>query len=170
MAIHPNYRPAVQNLQRYLRRLSYDDCSIPPIPVDGIFGSETGRALTVFQQREGLNPTGIADLETWTALYAAYLALIAKTEILPEYSLFTYTPIHMNEVSRNVTLLQGILNQLAFIYDFPVLPQITGIYDEATADNIRHIQNRAALEPTGIPNISTWNTILRNYSQYTAEN
>ena len=33
--------------------------------VDGIFGRETQQAVRVFQAREGLPVTGIADLQTW---------------------------------------------------------------------------------------------------------
>ena len=32
---------AVRNLQRYLRRLSYNNESIRPVPIDGIFDTET---------------------------------------------------------------------------------------------------------------------------------
>ena len=35
MTEHPTNRDAVRNLQRYLRRLSYEDNGILPIPVDG---------------------------------------------------------------------------------------------------------------------------------------
>ena len=36
--------------------------------VDGIFGRETQQAVRVFQAREGLPVTGIADLQTWELL------------------------------------------------------------------------------------------------------
>ena len=42
-----NQTQAIMNLQRYLRQLSYDDTRIPPVPVDGVFGTTTCRALAI---------------------------------------------------------------------------------------------------------------------------
>lgn len=46
---------------------------IDPGPLDGIRGSKTRAATSVFQTRAGLPPTGIADAATWAALRAAGL-------------------------------------------------------------------------------------------------
>ena len=64
MNTHPNYSIAVQNLQTYLRRLSYACPEIPPPPVDGIFDSATECSLRAFQELNGLEPTGVADART----------------------------------------------------------------------------------------------------------
>ena len=37
---------------------------------DGVFGSKTQTAVKMFQEQTGLNPSGIADNETQTRLYA----------------------------------------------------------------------------------------------------
>jgi len=58
---HPNQAPAVENLQRYLRQLSYDQPEIPAPPIDGIFESQTEEALRQFQRSRGLPVTGSAD-------------------------------------------------------------------------------------------------------------
>ena len=34
-------RDAIRNLQRYLRRISYEDNRISPVPIDGIFDDRT---------------------------------------------------------------------------------------------------------------------------------
>ena len=44
-----NQATAVENLQRYLRRLSFDDPRIPRVPVDGIFDTVTEDATRAFQ-------------------------------------------------------------------------------------------------------------------------
>lgn len=58
--------PAVRRLQTLLRIAGFN-----PGPVDGIFGPRTQAALVAFQQsvRE-IEVTGVADLDTWTALGA----------------------------------------------------------------------------------------------------
>lgn len=58
--------PAVSRLQSLLRIAGFD-----PGAIDGIFGARTQAALIAFQQsvRE-LEVTGVADIETWTALGA----------------------------------------------------------------------------------------------------
>lgn len=58
--------PAVRRFQTLLRIAGFD-----PGPIDGIFGPRTQAALLAFQRsvRE-LEITGVADIETWTALGA----------------------------------------------------------------------------------------------------
>ena len=51
---HPNYSPAVANLQRYLRQLAYTSPEIGQVPVDGIFDSATRDALQNYQRLAGL--------------------------------------------------------------------------------------------------------------------
>lgn len=65
--LHPGDRgTAVSRLQTLLRIAGFD-----PGPIDGIFGPRTYSSVIAFQQsiRE-LEVTGIADIETWTALGA----------------------------------------------------------------------------------------------------
>ena len=62
-------REAIRNVQRYLRQLSYTDSEIPPVPVDGIFGEATSNSLMAFQQKNGLRVSGVADRESFDALY-----------------------------------------------------------------------------------------------------
>ena len=52
---------AIQNLQTYLRQLSYHDQSIKAPPIDGIFDTDTKQSLMDFQASRGLPPTGVAD-------------------------------------------------------------------------------------------------------------
>ena len=63
---------ARRNLQKYLRQLAYFDENIPFVPLDGNSGSATADALRAYQARRGLPVTGVADQETWEALYEDY--------------------------------------------------------------------------------------------------
>ena len=63
----------VRELQKYLLEISYATHGYPHLAIDGIFGKETKDALSRFQRSRRLPVTGVADRETWQALYAAYL-------------------------------------------------------------------------------------------------
>lgn len=55
-------------LQKRLHQMGYD-----PVAFDGDFGPKTEAALKAFQRAAGLEPTGVADLETQRAMNTAYL-------------------------------------------------------------------------------------------------
>lgn len=63
----------VYRLQEYLRRVSLVNQNIPNIALDGIFGSETKKAVMSFQKVYGLEVTGIVDDEMWDKLYNEYM-------------------------------------------------------------------------------------------------
>ena len=92
MALSPYETQAIFNLQRYLRQLSRFDPAIPTVDEDGIFGEETRRSLSAFQQKYGLPVTGTADPETWARLFSEYLASVEeRTRPDPVY-IFPATP------------------------------------------------------------------------------
>lgn len=77
MASHPQVAygssgSAVRTMQSYLVRLGY---SLPIYGVDGIFGSETRRAVIRFQANNRLVQDGICGPKTWAALDAAIARL-----------------------------------------------------------------------------------------------
>lgn len=163
---------AVRNLQRYLRRLSYEDKGIRPVPVDGIFDTETEEALTEFQRAYGLPATGRADRETWELLYAEYTRLTEEEDRVERIDLFPSEPEHykttLGEESAFVLLLQWLLSELTAVYD--TLPVLTpnGRFDEATSEAVREFQRRNSLEPTGLVDRNTWNRIAREYEFWAA--
>lgn len=63
----------VYRLQEYLRRVSLVNQNIPNITLDGIFGSETKKAVMSFQKEYGPEVTGIVDDEMWDKLYNEYI-------------------------------------------------------------------------------------------------
>lgn len=63
----------VFRLQEYLRKVAAVNINIPQIALDGIFGSETKRAVMSFQKEYGLDITGIVDDQTWDKLYNEYI-------------------------------------------------------------------------------------------------
>ena len=167
----PTTKPvAVRNLQRYLRRLSYEDHGIPPVPVDGIFGSRTQESLSAFQRAFFLPVTGIADRETWDALFAEYSRLRREKDAPRFPDLFPQVPPHyetsMGESSAFITLLQWMLGELKVAYDSLPEPLLSGVYDDATASSVRAFQAIHGLPQTGRVNRAVWNRIVEEYNQY----
>lgn len=66
----------IRLLQEYLRELSEVYPEIPPVEVNGIFGSATRSAVRAFQSLFGLNVTGIVDALTWDAITDAYVDVV----------------------------------------------------------------------------------------------
>ena len=90
---------ARMNLQRYLRQLAYFDENIPFVPIDGNKGSNTTDAIRAFQSSRGLPATGVADQETWEAIYEEYLTSLEKRRRLRDFHPFRQSRVIMRCVS-----------------------------------------------------------------------
>ena len=73
-----NQRRDIEDIQRSLRTLSWEDTRIPSLSVDGLFGPETASSLSAFQRTSGLPATGKADNITWDALFEAYRQAVTQ--------------------------------------------------------------------------------------------
>lgn len=164
---HPNYSPAVANLQRYLRQLAYHIPEIPQVPVDGIFESATRDALTAYQRIAGLPLTGVADKDTWDTLYSDYLDSVERYSLPTQISLFQRFPIgyymDVGAVGIDVAALQYMLGELALLY-LLTPPKVTGTYDQETADAVRTLQESLFLPVTGQVDVLTWNAIADRFN------
>lgn len=79
----------VEHLQYMLSVLSSYIPEIPPITVDGIYGSATRNAVLAAQRRFGLPQTGIVNYETWTEIYDQFSGIETISWRNPES--FPYT-------------------------------------------------------------------------------
>lgn len=90
----------VEHLQYMLQVLSSYIQEIPPVTVDGVFGSNTRNAVLAAQRRFGLPQTGIVDFDTWEAIYDQFSGIETISWRNPEN--FPYTSaIIGNTNSRN---------------------------------------------------------------------
>lgn len=161
-------RRNIEILQRYLRQLSYFE-ELTPVPIDGIYGSETAEAVREFQSRAGLPVTGLVDRETWDAIYLAYLESLAENSPPERISIFPRIPknyaITEGESWFLVELLQFMLIELSRDYDGFGQLEINGVYDRETADAVRDFQMRNGLPVTGEVDKTTWNAIVKQYNK-----
>lgn len=168
MAEFINERDAIRNLQKYLRQLGYFDTDMPLIPIDGIFESNTRDALMMFQTKNGLAPTGVADKETWDALFTEYLASLADNAPTVMIDPFPRFPEGYKIVSGDawflVDIVQHILEELRVRYDDFENVTRTGVYDAETERAIMDFQRRNSLPETGFTDKATWNELANQYN------
>ena len=172
MTQNPTHSSAVYNLQRYLRQLSYTDDRISAPPQDGIFGEKTKKSLKEFQRSRGLSPSGVADKETWDALYAEYLLSAALYAPPRPLDVFPRVPdgyaVSLGDEFFLVSIIQFLLNELRILYDSFIPLLISGVYDDATAENIREFQRKNKISVSGRVDKETWDALSRAYNEYAA--
>ena len=159
-------RDARINLQTYLRQLAYFDESIPLVPIDGNQGSDTSDAIRAFQRRRGLPITGIADQETWEAIYEEYLISLEESAPPAPFSPFPAAPadyaLREGDSGFPVSALQFMLEEISVFFPIKAV-EIDGIYGPDTRDAVSELQARYLLPVTGETDKLTWNAIVRLY-------
>lgn len=157
---------ARKNLQAYLRQLAYFDENIPLVPIDGNKGSDTSDAIRAFQRRRGLPVTGIADQETWEAIYEEYLISLEEAAPPAPFSPFPAEPANyaLREGDRGfpVAALQFMLEEISVFFPISAV-RVDGIYGTETRDAISELQARYLLPVTGETDKLTWNAVVRLY-------
>ena len=165
-----NYEDAVRNLQRYLRTISFYDDRITRVPIDGIYDTDTRKAVSEFQATRGLTPIGIVDKKTFDMIFKEFSQIVEANDRSNNINLFPNAPQNyeaaIGEESSFVAIIQLILRELSIIYDSIPDTQITGIFDQVTEDAIKEFQRLSGLSPTGKVNLQTWNRLIRDFSNY----
>ena len=174
MPRYENEAQAIENLQRYLRQLSYHNPEITAPPIDGIFERDTERALREFQRMQGLPVTGRADRRTWEELYALYRASVAENEpprtvaILP----FVAGEILLSEGDEGFTIsvLQFMLRELGESLVELEDVEVSGIFDSKTAQAVRLFRKQNGLPEGETVDLITWNTLVDRFNRLGVEN
>lgn len=114
----------VEHLQYMLSVLSAYIPEIPPLNIDGIFGSATRAAVIAAQRRFGLPQTGIVDFNTWDEIYDQFSGIENTT--LRDEETFPFTEAIQgqtqprNRYARTSTLTQFPGNDLRLGNQDPV--------------------------------------------------
>ena len=174
MPRYENEAQAIQNLQRYLRQLSYHYPEITAPPIDGIFDRDTEKSLREFQAMRGLPVTGRADRRTWEELYAMYRASVAENEpprtvaILP----FVAGEILLSKGDEGFTInvLQYMLRELGESLTELEEVEVSGIFDDKTARAVRLFRAQNGLPEGEIVDLITWNTLVDRFNRLGIEN
>ena len=174
MPSYENEAQAVENLQRYLRQLSYHHPEITPPPIDGIFESDTEKALREFQAMQGLPVTGSADKETWDALYAMYRASISENEPPRTVAILPFVAgeilLQKGDEGFTINVLQYMLRELGESLIELEEVEINGVFDEKTARSVRLFKKQNGLPEGETVDLVTWNTLVDRFNRLGVEN
>lgn len=155
----------IRSLQTMLRVIETDaGLDLPVIP-DGIYGNQTQRAVSRFQQERGLPVTGIADQSTWERIVLEYpdaLARVSPAEPI-RILLDPGAEFRLGDESYYIYLMQAMLLALGEIYESVTVPQVNGIFDQVTADSVASFQMMSQLPQTGIMDKVTWKHLALQY-------
>ena len=167
MAEKQNEREAILNIQKYLRHLSYHDDAINPVPIDGIWESDTARAVAAFQEKNGLRVTGTVDRQTWDVLKREYDKSVAQNSPTVPIFLFPRMPqdysLKIGDTGFLNDAVQYMLYELSSIYFFPNF-EISTVYTEKTADAVRDFQKRNSIAPSGKVDRETWDAMATQHN------
>ncbi len=148
----------VRDLQNLLQDAGY---SVGRAGADGIFGSDTFRAVAAFQEDHGLEVDGIAGRETMAALDAAVYGQekpdppAAAPDSDAQPSEFWLPDLQLGDKDPAVTLLQAALNIRGFDCGSP-----DGIFGPKTQAALNRFKESRKMEQNGIADRETWNKIL----------
>ncbi len=165
-----SYLTEVENLQKYLRQLSFSDRDITSVPVDGIWGSATKDAVRTFQRKNRLDPTGTVNKETWDRIYSEYKKDCEKSS--PPLSMPIFPRIPRGYYAEKgaegflVHAIQYMLNEVMTSYSEFTWPPIAqdGIYGTDTENAVSAYQKFRGLNENGNMDILTWNDLVRLYT------
>lgn len=157
--------PSVFALQSALRQLSLSGAAIPQVLPDGIFGPETSDALIMFQRKNRLPPTGVADHTTWNELFAQ----AQRVRFVPASGILPFPNGGFYSAGARGNLFYIVQSMLSTISNhFANIPTVsfTGVLDEETAQALRILQQTFDLSPTGALDQHTWDilSLLYNFS------
>lgn len=162
---------AIMQIQSFLRVLEISGEENVTVPVDGIYGEITAKAVREFQRKNGLPQTGTVDKATYDLLYEKALeAEFEQSLPLPIYIFPNGRSVAKGEKSDFVLLLQIILNTLTIAYDDFSPLELNGNFDEEMENAIKLFQTRNNIPESGIVNKATWNALVNNFNKHSTQN
>lgn len=158
----------VYSLQTMLRSLSSLHDFIPPVPLDGIFGTETLEAVLQFQKELFPPATGVVNQDVWDALQqelTPHKENLEKPRVLRAYP-EEGDPLEFGEERGEIALFQLMFQLLStslvgIAYDPP-----SGNFTEALQLNVIWLQEISGLPITGQLDQQTWDRLARLYELF----
>lgn len=142
----------VRELQSMLRLVESSQGQHLPVIADGIYGSQTERAVKSFQRSHGLPVTGVADHATWERLVQeADRSRESRMEAAPvRIVLQPDQVIRPGERNRHLYMLQGMLKALAERYSNLPQVDVSGVNDEKTQAAVKALKSCTDCKADGI--------------------
>lgn len=153
----------VRTLQYYLSFLGSFVTELPLLTMSGIFDAQTGEAVRAFQARQGLPQTGVVDLATWNTIVTIYSDIVDNLPSDFQAQLGRIYPgyyITIGTEGQSVIDIQEAINIVAEYEGTLPKVEVTGIYDEATAEAIRQLQTQEGITSNGVVGPLTWQALM----------
>ena len=160
----------VRGLQEMLRNISYYVEDVLPVIPDGNFTQNTMDSVVSFQKAYGLESNGEVDSITWQKIRDVNSELNRIYASPIAFSVFGKRIFIQEEDERSeLYVVQAMLN--AIFLEYPNSPEvnITGKHDRNSVDAVIFIQELTGLEPTGIIDTLTYNSIASLYTSNVAK-
>ena len=143
-----------------LQRIAYYFSSVEALPLSDQYTDETAAATRSAQQLLGLEQTGIADADTWTAVEALSLQLAAHApnpdRDVPPSTAYPGRAIAEGSAGQEVGQVERWLNRRAQLSCDEDYVADNNRFGAADAAAVRAVQQQAGLLVTGIVNRDTW--------------
>ena len=154
-------KSAVREVQKMLRYISdTTEYALPIVSIDGIYGEETKRSVSVFQKENGLPIDGRVDYKTYLRLYAVYTEAKEERERIDYIITDQGFPIGIGVQNDDVTQIHAMIRELNKSY--PELPKnLRGsYYSKETEKAIADLQKIFLYEENGILDAKTYERML----------
>ena len=160
---------SVKELEEKLRRIAFvrPGYRLPVLTPDGIYGSETEKAVRIMQEAAGLPVTGKPDGDTVDLINREYeSACLDSSAGKPIYP-FPYARYRAKQGERSefVSMLSGVMRSLAGRYESAADVAAGDIYDEALAAAVSDFQAKNLLPVTGETDKATWDRLADEYNR-----
>ncbi len=126
--------PAVRDLQEALRALNFD-----PGPIDGVFGAQTERAVSAFQQAREIPVDGVVGRVTWINIDEADQS---------------HPVLKTGATGLPVRRLQSRMSAVGFDTG-----GVDGRFGAQTEAAVRQLQRQASLTVDGVVGPKTWDVV-----------
>lgn len=149
----------VQLMQYYLSSIALVYSQVPPVSIDGRFGTTTEKAVLAFQKAFGLIQDGIVGQATWDSIYAVY-ETVADTIVPGAIPPYPGRPVRQGDTGENVILIQNALNTVSSQYPTISVVISDGNFGTDTRNAVIAFQSQFNLVPDGIVGQLTWNELF----------
>lgn len=161
----------VRTIQVELNRIGTNYPAIPKIvPANGIYGESTTAAVQVFQSVFGLPVTGVINKATWYRIKYIFTAVKHLAELtsegltVEEIENLWGENLRRGDYGQRVRSLAYYLNAIAYFN--PEIPTVNsgGVFNEAMENQVKAFERFYGLNPDGIVDFRTWQTINNIYT------
>ena len=158
----------VYELQYLLSFAAEYNTEIPPLEIDGVFGSGTRASLEAFQRSFGLEADGRVGIEDWDKLYQEYIGIL---NTLPQgYFESTTLPypgivLRLGSQGEAVFALQEYLNFISNTYTSIPKVSVDGVFGPATQQAVLAYKKQFSQGNQPIVSSSTWESITSTYRE-----